>query len=176
MDLKLKFQQRTNNSKRSCSVFYVEKDSGQEESPTTSLSPDEEIPVIKEQECLPIVAVELDDEATTPIGFGEPAIRPSELALFEDRPPVAPPRTKKDSTVANQKRDNRLLSVPNIKYHNQRPPGQGFSPFGRKKSKCTKQHDFDFKNYKNMINLVESSISTNISNTHYYLLHIIMLI
>ncbi|XP_073980716.1 syntaxin-binding protein tomosyn isoform X3 [Rhodnius prolixus] len=140
VDLKLKFQQRTNNSKRSCSVFYVEKDSGQEESPTTSLSPDEEIPVIKEQECLPIVAVELDDEATTPIGFGEPAIRPSELALFEDRPPVAPPRTKKDSTVANQKRDNRLLSVPNIKYHNQRPPGQGFSPFGRKKKQWNRTH------------------------------------
>ncbi|KAK9512357.1 hypothetical protein O3M35_000801 [Rhynocoris fuscipes] len=125
VDLKLKFQPRTSNNKRSNSVFYAEKDFGVDESPTTSLSPDEEIQVhvIKEQDSIPVV-------------------RPSDLALFDERPPIAPPRTKKDSTIvtSTQKRDNRLLSVPNIKYYNQRPPGQGFSPFGRKKSKFILMH------------------------------------
>ncbi|XP_024081941.1 syntaxin-binding protein 5 isoform X2 [Cimex lectularius] len=94
VDLKLKFQPR--NNKRSCSVFYAEKDSA-DESPT-SLSPDDDMPTIKEPET---------DE--------KPAVRPSDLALFEERPIPPPRREKKDKEMP--KRDTRLLSVPNIKYH-----------------------------------------------------------
>ncbi|KAF6205469.1 hypothetical protein GE061_019642 [Apolygus lucorum] len=93
VDIKLKFQPR--NNKRSNSVFYPD------ESPT-SLSPEEEsVPVIKEPE------------------QEERPERPSELSLFEekavDRPTPPPRRDKKDKEVP--KRDTRLLSVPNIKYH-----------------------------------------------------------
>lgn len=107
VDLKLKFQPRT--SKRSCSVFYTEKEYV-EESPI-SLSPEEEIPTIK------VPDFEVKPE------------RPKELPLFDDMP-VPPPRREKKETP---KRDTRLLSVPNIKYHSR--GNQGLSSLMRKISK-----------------------------------------
>lgn len=108
VDIKLKFQPR--NNKRSNSVFYA--DNIADESPT-SLSPDEEIvPVIKEPE--------LTDERPE---------RPSELPLFEERPTPPPRKEKKEPS----KRDARLLSVPNIKYHQK--GNQSMSSLVRKMSK-----------------------------------------
>ncbi|BES93882.1 LLGL2 [Nesidiocoris tenuis] len=108
VDIKLKFQPR--NNKRSNSVFYA--DNIADESPT-SLSPDEEIvPVIKEPE--------LTDERPE---------RPSELPLFEERPTPPPRKEKKEPS----KRDARLLSVPNIKYHQK--GNQSMSSLVRKMNK-----------------------------------------
>lgn len=107
VDFKLKFQPK--NSKRSCSVFYTDKES-MEQSPI-SLSPEEELPTIK-----------------VPDSVEKPE-RPTELPLFEERP-LPPPRREKKETP---KRDTRLLSVPNIKYHTR--GNQGFSSFMRKLSK-----------------------------------------
>ncbi|KAL1131219.1 hypothetical protein AAG570_010837 [Ranatra chinensis] len=105
VDLKLKLPPK--NNKRSGSVFYIEKESG-DESPT-SLSPDDEVPVIKESQ------------------VEEKPVRPTELPLFDEKP-MRPPRKDK-----REKRDTRLLSVPNIKYHMR--GSQGLAAIKRKINK-----------------------------------------
>ena len=112
LDLKIKVPPK--NNKRSGSIFYTEKESG-EDSPPNSLSPDEEVPAIKVAE------------------GEEKAIRPTDLPLFEDKPIRPPRREKKDKPT----RDTRLLSVPNIKYQPRGSPG--FSAFKRKTSKSKVQ-------------------------------------
>lgn len=111
VDIKLKFHPR--NNKRSNSVFYPD-NMIPDESPT-SLSPEEEtVPVIKEPET--------EDKPE----------RPSELPLFEERP-TPPPRSRDKRDKEQPKRDTRLLSVPNIKYHQK--PNQSMSSVVRKMSK-----------------------------------------
>lgn len=107
VDMILKFQPR--NNKRSSSVFYADKECLEESPP--SLSPEEELPVIR--------VPEAEDKPE----------RPTELPLFEERP-IPPPRKEKKETP---KRDTRLLSVPNIKYHVK--SNQGLSSMMRKRSK-----------------------------------------
>nr|XP_024214843.1 syntaxin-binding protein 5 isoform X3 [Halyomorpha halys] len=107
VDLKLKFQPR--NNKRSCSVFYTDQECVEESS--VSLSPEDEIPKIR-----------------FPVSEEKPE-RPTELPLFDERPIPPPRRDKKDTP----KRDTRLLSVPNIKYHSR--GNQGLSSLMRKINK-----------------------------------------
>lgn len=100
----------------------------------TNISSDDESEITKSTETLtpypgqtPLVLTPVDEQivrvADASLNEGAGPSRPSDLQLFQsDVKPVAPPRTKK-----MEKRDQRLLSVPNIKYTNQNRDGRSKS-------------------------------------------------